>query len=62
MGEKDTTGMPFGGGEIRVRLTPLGWRVAHTIRRDRAEGKPTVTWTPSPEMEAEITFMLGKVD
>ena len=44
----------FGGGEVRLALTDLGWRVAHTIRRDRAEGKPTVRWQPKPELEAEI--------
>ena len=47
---------PFTGGEIAMRMTELGWRVAHQIRRDRANGQPTVTWTPTPEMEAEISF------
>lgn len=49
-------GQPFTGGEVRVRLTDLGWRVTHQIRRDRAEGKPTVRWQPTPELEAEIAF------
>lgn len=46
----------FTGGEVTMRMTPLGWRVAHQIRRDRAEGKPSVVWQPSPELEAEIKF------
>lgn len=54
--EKNTNNKPFGGGEVRVKLTDLGWRVAHVIRRDRAEGTATAVWTPTPELEAEIAF------
>jgi hypothetical protein len=46
---------PFSGGEVFVQLTNLGWRVVQQIRRDRAEGKPIVMWSPRPELEAEIT-------
>jgi hypothetical protein len=45
----------FGGGTVRIKLTDLGWRVASTIRRDRANSKPTAQWVPLPELEAEIT-------
>ena len=58
--EKDKTGEPFGGGEIRLRLTDLGWRTAHRIRRDRAEGTPTVRWEPPAELEAEIAAQLPR--
>ena len=57
VGERDRRpSQHFTGGEVTVRLTDLGWRVAHRIRRDRAEGTPTATWAPSPELEAEIKF------
>ena len=53
---------PFTGGEIFIQLSNLGWLVAHTIRRDRAHGKPTAAWQPKPELEAEISaaFVLAK--
>jgi hypothetical protein len=56
--ESNTTDQPFGGGKVRVKLTEMGWRVASRIRRDRAEGTPTVRWAPPPEMEAEIAAYL----
>lgn len=47
-------GQPFGGGVIVIALTDLGWRVAHTIRRDRGRGTATAVWCPLPELEAEM--------
>lgn len=44
----------FGGGEVVIELTDLGWRVAHAIRRARGDGTPTVQWIPLPELEAEM--------